>query len=232
MSQADLGAMLGLSQARLSQVERGQGSFSAEQLLRILSIFNIGAEHFARSPESGVSALQNALVRVGASHLVASDVPVPSTLEDPANLVFFVLLDPESPRHVAALAPVLVKSIDRISLPMLAAKLKETGRDARLGWLLESVRNVLVQQAPAAYSNARREMQRALATIDLFLKSRALHPGAPGAAIQLLDANIRSLDTAERVLAEASDEAKKWKLATRLTRDDFAEALKAAYERR
>jgi transcriptional regulator with XRE-family HTH domain len=40
-TQAELAKPLGRSQARLSEVERGQGSFSAEQLLEILRLFNV-----------------------------------------------------------------------------------------------------------------------------------------------------------------------------------------------
>ncbi len=231
-SQADLGKELGLSQSRLSQIERGQGSFTAEQLLRILVIFNVGVEHFAESNAAGASPIQNALARHGAAHLAHDDTLVPATLDDPANLVFMVLLDPESPRHVTSLAPVLVKNIDRVSLPMVASRLKDLGREARLGWLLESVRTALQHAPHSPYAETRRDVRRASVSIDQFLGSRALRPRGPHDPIELFDRQIRSAQTAERVLEEASEEAKRWRVATRLAPSDFAEALRAANEAR
>jgi transcriptional regulator with XRE-family HTH domain len=231
-SQAELGKELGLSQARLSQIERGQGSFSAEQLLRILSIFNVGVEHFAAPSAAGASPIQNALARHGATHLAHDDTLLPATLDEPGALVFSVLLDPESPRHVTSLAPVLTKNIDRISLPMIASKLSDLGREARLGWLLESVRTALAQTPPSPYAAIRRDVHRTLISIDQFLASHALRLRGPLDPIDLFDRQIRSAQTAERVLEEASDEAKRWRIATRLAPSDFADAWRAANEAR
>ena len=46
-TQAELSGRLGLSQSRLSEIERGQGSFTAEQFLTILKLFNVPVTHFA-----------------------------------------------------------------------------------------------------------------------------------------------------------------------------------------
>jgi transcriptional regulator with XRE-family HTH domain len=47
-TQAELARRLGLSQSRLSEIERGAGSFSAEQFLTILSLFNVYSTRFSR----------------------------------------------------------------------------------------------------------------------------------------------------------------------------------------
>src|SRR5271154_2106763 len=70
-TQAELAKRLDLSQARLSEVESGDGSFTAEQFLLLLKLFNVGTSRFA--PNAGASSghdreaqIQNALVRLGA----------------------------------------------------------------------------------------------------------------------------------------------------------------------
>src|SRR5262245_35987584 len=46
-TQSELAARMGLSQGRLSQIERGDGSFTAEQFLLLLRLFNVPVSHFA-----------------------------------------------------------------------------------------------------------------------------------------------------------------------------------------
>src|SRR6266542_4569294 len=99
-TQAELSKRLGLSQNRLSEIERGQGSFTAEQFLTILRLFNVSVTHFAaeRKPSE---ELQNALARLGASHLQESQEVLPSDLLDEIETVVReVLFSAESPRHV------------------------------------------------------------------------------------------------------------------------------------
>ncbi len=43
-TQEELAKKLGLSQARLSEIERGGGSFAAEQLVELLQLFNVPLE--------------------------------------------------------------------------------------------------------------------------------------------------------------------------------------------
>src|SRR6185436_20500519 len=54
-TQAELGKRLGLSQARLSEIEGGDGSFTAEQLLLLLKLFNVGASRFVSSEEGSAA---------------------------------------------------------------------------------------------------------------------------------------------------------------------------------
>ena len=46
-TQAVLAEKLGLSPARLSEIERGGGSFTAEQFLEVLRLFNVNVDAFA-----------------------------------------------------------------------------------------------------------------------------------------------------------------------------------------
>jgi transcriptional regulator with XRE-family HTH domain len=229
-SQSQLARELGLSQPRLSQIERGQGSFSAEQLLRILGIFNVGVELFA--PAVRGSAIQNALARHGASHLSLDDVLVPSTLAEPLDVLCEVLRSPESARHLTALAPVLVANVDRISLAEAAARLARIGREARLGWLLDSLRAALAAASPPPRTADRRDRRRADLAAELALRSGVVRPPSEVAPLDLLDPEIRSAETAARVIREASEEAARWRVATRLRSSDFLDALEAAREAR
>src|SRR5262245_3590350 len=61
-TQAELAEHLHLSQNRLSEIERGGGSFTAEQFLAILKLFNIPVTHFAAARRRDME-LQNALAR-------------------------------------------------------------------------------------------------------------------------------------------------------------------------
>src|SRR5689334_20395013 len=67
-TQAQLAERLGLSQARLSVIERGGGTISAEQFVVLMALFNVPVEDFLpkQDPEDEI---QNALARLGALHL-------------------------------------------------------------------------------------------------------------------------------------------------------------------
>ncbi len=229
-TQAELARQLGLSQPRLSQIERGDGSFTAEQFLRILELFNVGVDHFAPIRSVAPSAVQNALARHGASHLVEAEVSVPAELDDPAELVARVLRAPESPRHVAALAPVIVAHADDLNLDEVAARLGP-GRVRRLGWLVESVLGALAEDHPPT-GRDRLQTQRARLVLELFLASGGVGLPAVSDTLDVFDREIRSLKSAERVFEEAAEEARRWRIVTRLRTEDFTAALRAARDAR
>src|SRR5215510_11996482 len=98
-TQAELARRLGLSQSRLSEIERGQGSFTAEQFLTILRVLNVAVTHFASERRSS-DEVQNALARLGAAHLRESPNVLPSDrLGKTEDLIREVLVAPDSPRH-------------------------------------------------------------------------------------------------------------------------------------
>jgi hypothetical protein len=57
------------SQSRLSEIESGGGSFTAEQFLLLLRLLTVGARHFSSERRDMDAELQNALTRLGADHL-------------------------------------------------------------------------------------------------------------------------------------------------------------------
>lgn len=225
-SQSALARELELSQPRLSQIERGQGSFSAEQLLRILELFNVGVDFFVPNPRAG-SPLQNALARHGARHLVASTTPVPARFDEPSEVVAEVLASPESPRHLTALGPVLLRNVDRVSLGEVALRLAKLGRQSRLGWLLDNL-SAALNDVVFVTAADRRDARRLQTAIELFLPQLPRPSG--DAPLDLVDAEVRSAKTVARIEAKSSAEAKRWRIVTRLSPSEFAEALEANRE--
>lgn len=234
LSQVQLAAQLGLSQGRLSELERGDGSFTAEQLLLMLKLFNVTVSYFSPPPRDHEAKIQNALARLGAGHLHESDDVLPSEdLDDVGDVVREALLTGSS-RHITALAPVLVRNVDRVNLRKLLLELAQAGRERRLAWLvdntLEAVRREIRRSPPR--STALR-YRRAEAVLDVFMdfaSAQAQERGPAGVAEQdLLDTTIRSPKTRRDVTSASSAISKRWGIITSLQPEDFVEALRAAH---
>jgi len=230
-TQAELAKELDLSQARLSELERGDGSFTAEQLLDVLRLFNVPVDHFAPKPANLDPVLQNALARLGAPHLRESTEVLPSErLTEVHDVLREVLLSAESPRLVTALAPVLISNIDRLSLNRLWSTFRELSLERRVGWLVEETLLAIKQRGepPRAWS---RSYRRAAVTLSSALSvwKPALRSVPPPAA-DILDANLRTERTIAEVQSSASPTARAWNIVTTIRTDDFVEALRAAHE--
>ncbi len=83
-TQKELAKLLGLSQNRLSEIESGQGSFTAEQLLLLSRNFNVPVSDFVTTKGKADQKIQNALERLGAAHLLEHKAALPSENMDPA----------------------------------------------------------------------------------------------------------------------------------------------------
>ncbi len=234
-TQADLAQRIGVSQARLSQLERGTGSFTAEQFLVILKLFNVDVTHFApRAPSDHDRDVQNALARLGASHLRESDDVLPSKwLADLSVLVHETLLAP-SPRLLAALAPVLVRNIDRINLRKLHADLADVGLERRLAWLVDNTFDALRSGPVDLPRTWARQCRRAAVVLDEFRAfvisyQQALPLERLPTAVDVLDSEIRSKKSLDAVKAASSLASRRWGIVTRLQPDDFLVALRSAH---
>ena len=236
-TQAELAKRLDLSQARLSEIEGGDGSFTAEQFLLLLKLFNVGANRFA--PSAGSSAghareaqIQNALVRLGALHLQESRDVLPSErLDEVRSAVRETLVLAESPRLVTALAPVLVTNAEQVNLNKLQLELSEAGLPRRLPWLVENIINALDHSEPQTSSRAWvRLCRRAYVLLRTFLDAARADPslGSSGAP-DVLDSNIRSKRSSDDIAAASSPISKRWRVVTSLQPEDFAHALASAH---
>ena len=103
LTQEELSQALGLSQGRYSEIERGLGSFNAEQFLEILRIFNVPASHFTLERARPSEELQNALARLGARHLNEDAGLLPSEqLEKVEDVIRETLLEAGASRQITA----------------------------------------------------------------------------------------------------------------------------------
>ena len=223
-----------MSQSRLSEIERGGGSFTAEQFLLLLRIFNVAASDFVSDPGAPELQLQNALARLGASHLQESAHVLPSKhLEEVHDVVREALVE-GSPRSLTALAPVLVRHPERLRLSALYAELARLGMERRFVWLIENTLAALdlFHKEPGTASRewARRD-RMAEVVLQHFLKSIPSSDRGGGLEVappHILDATIRSERTLREVQSAASKISQRWGIVTSLQPEDFLQALKAA----
>ncbi|MDD5301691.1 MAG: helix-turn-helix transcriptional regulator [Elusimicrobia bacterium] len=234
-TQKELSELLGISQNYLSELERGQGSFTAEHLLTILQTFNVPVDYFFPAGAGSQDRIQSALARFGATHLFESAETAPTALlKDVADVVREALISAQSSRLITALAPVLVDNINRINLRTLQARLHEAGLEQRLGWVLENtleaLRGELSRPLPREWAL---KYGRAEAILKSFLSldrpGRRIE-GSPEDLSDVLDRDIASDKSLAEARRESSAISKRWGITTRIKTDDFAQALRAARE--
>ncbi len=230
-TQAELARRLGLSQARFSEIERGGGSFTAEQFLAILKLFNVGASHFTAMPRDPDSELHNTLARLGAEHLQEDPDVLPSEKLDTVNVVLREALATGSPRLVTATAPVLVRNIDRVNLPRLRSELAAVGLERRLGWLLDNTAEAIRQElaAPSLPRSWTQRYRQALVVVEAGLDmDEPEGEGASARRVDILEPHVRSRQTLNDTWAEASVISRRWGIASTLRPEDFVHALRSA----
>jgi transcriptional regulator with XRE-family HTH domain len=229
-TQKEVAGRLGLSQARLSEIENGDGTFTAEQFLEILKLFNVSVDHFTGATRDAAADLQNALVRLGARHLQErADVLPKAALEDVTTVLREALVS-GTPRMITALAPVLVLHIDELNLNAVRAELASSGLQRRLDWLLDNTYQALQEELrhapPRLWAQRYRRAELVLGTVLDFAREQAISSqnGSP----DILDASIRSKATLNDVLASSSEPSRRWGIATALQPHDFTKALRDA----
>lgn len=234
-TQGALARVIDLSQNRLSEIEHGKGSFTAEQLLTILKVFNVTIDYFVPAVEA-VAELQNALARLGASHLAESAEVLPTErLKEALSVIRETLTAAESARQIAALAPVLANHAEGINLGRLSAELSEIGLSRRLGWLVANTIDALTAELEKRKLEPRHVIryQQARVLLDHFLayfSKQARDVRLVFAAEDILDKGIGSPETLKEVDRERSQISRDWLIITRIQPEDFRRALEAARE--
>jgi transcriptional regulator with XRE-family HTH domain len=230
-TQAELATRLGLSQSRLSEIERGDGSFTAEQFLRVLRLFNVDLRRFAPERQDHDSALQNALARLGATDLRESTDVLPSDEHSDIADVVREALAGGVPRFLTALAPVLVRNADRLRPKKLYVNLRDAGLEHRLGWVVENtvdaVRAELAGKPSRKWAQLCRRAEFVLGQLLSAIPTPKADPLPE--VLDSIDPSIRSDQTLQDVNASASSISRKWKVVSSLQPQDFLKALRAAH---
>jgi transcriptional regulator with XRE-family HTH domain len=232
LTQKELANYLDLSQNRISQIEAGEGSFSAEHLLLLAKKFNVPPSSFVDEEKKAEPALQNALARHGAEHLREIENTLPSEkLDDIVQLVREVLAAPQDSRSVAALAPVIVQHAHPPTLNRIRLRLIDEGLIQRYGWLLENIRWAIDEESAEDLSAEWKEKYK---KADYVLKNLLSFPWFSVRKVPREDVfdSVTSSKTLEQLRSELSEVSKKWKIITSIQPADFAHALKEARESR
>ena len=233
-TQVRLAVLLGITQGHLSQLERGNGTVSADQLLTLLKHFNVQLDYFSTGKASTGSQLQNALAWQGASHLAESENILPSQrLKNAGAVIRETLVSADSARQIAAVAPVFVEHAGQLNLTRLRNEFAELGLEHRFGWAIEcTLEAVRLESAQVLSREWRLKYRRAAVIIEtyiapFFVLGPTRNPDQPP-PFEVLDPEISSPEALSEVIANLSPLARKWRIATTIEVDDFARALRGA----
>lgn len=229
-TQAQLARLLGLSQSRLSEIEHGKGSFTAEQFLLVLQTFNVPISYFVSTVGGSESSIQNTLARLGAHQLQEDKEILPSERIARVNdIIRETLVSAGSSRQIVSLAPILVANARGINLRGLSRQLYEIGLRNRLGWLAENVLYAVgVELQHISSKNWIRKCKQAEVILKSFLIFKAAQETE---AEDILDSDIVSERTLEAVKKSRSNISKEWHIVTRIQPQDFIDALRSAHEK-
>lgn len=235
LTQQRLAELLGITQGHLSQLERGRGSFSADQLLLLLKHFNVSLDSISPEKAPAGSQIQNALARQGAVQLAESENILPSErLKSAISAIREALVSADSARQIAAVAPVLVNNAGQLNFSRLRNDFAELRLENRLAWALENTLKAIEIDSSAVLPREwRLKYRRAALIIDSFFKPWLIVPGPsedPRIPPQydVLDPEITTPEALKEVLDNLSSIAKRWRIATSIEVDDFVRALRGA----
>lgn len=222
----------------MSEIERGQGSFTAEQFLLVLKSFNASLSSFISGPgASAEKLLQNAISRLGAGSLQESRDLLPTEkLETATSVIREVLTSASNPRQITALAPVIVNQINPAGLNKLRLEFLGEGRINRLGWLLESVLAAIQHELREPKQNGFNGWEDRYHGAEILIGNILTYPGfilprSKKSVEEPLESGVlQSQEAFEEAKVSRDLIAKKWAVVTRIKTDDFIHVLKEARE--
>ncbi len=231
LTQAELAQKLGISQSRLSEIEQGKGSITAEQFIVLLQFFNLPISHFVQQEHvSFEDQLQNRLIQLGSSQLREKADTLPSEkLADIQSVVIEVLVKAGFQRLILGLVPVIIQNVTNLNLLRTCMQLNELGLQHRLLWLVDGILSALSVRLKSFVSRERLLLYR---QVFMNLKEQLMKLEKFGSirfsANQIedvLDSNISSQKTLDQVRNNRDELARKWNIVTRITQEDFNNAL-------
>lgn len=230
-TQAELAGRLGVTQGWLSQIEYGNASLNAEQLLYIARLFNAGLDRFLPKKKGAVgSQIQNALARLGSVHLQESEEVLPTDrLSEAAVVIREVLAAPESPRHATALAPVLVEQGPHLNFGPLRGQLAEMGLERRLGWALDNTKWAIEKELRTPSVLSRKVIFKYRRALDHLSLPWVSPPPAASLLEDILDPDIAGEASLAEVRKKRSEISKKWGILSFMQPEDFRHALRQVY---
>lgn len=228
LSQATLAQKLGISQSRLSEIEQGKGSITAEQFIFLLQFFNLPISHFVKQESvSFEDQLQNRLIQLGGAQLREKENVLPSEkLNDVCAVIMESLVGGFTSRLLMALISVLIKNAKQSNLQLIEAKLKTIGLEGRLYWILNGTLNAIESRRKLfisrEYLSFYKQAEKNLSLWSLYmLTSMDKYNGLE----DVLDSDITSPKTLDQIRNSRDGLAKKWNIVTRITQEDFNNAL-------
>lgn len=234
LPQRSLAQTLGVSQATISRLESGKEGLSVDQLLQVCRLFNVPPSQLLPEEGAATKQIRRSLIRHGAVNLVDDENILPSErLADVKEVIKEVLIATESPREVAALAPVLVQNAGKLSVEDLALDLgRLDGRfNRRVGWLLENTLAAVekeIESAPPHAWRVRCLRAKALFIPELKTLQRKWDP-IWGNRIppqeDILDTDLISKQSIEEARGYRSQISHNWNVISRLQVSDFVHAL-------
>ncbi len=233
LTQARLAKELSISQNYLSELEHGQGSFTAEQLLTILRLFNVPVDYFAPTKTPAEDQLQNSLARLGAKHLAENEQIIPSDrLKAAIDAIREALISAQSSRQIAGIAPILVEHAGNLNFSKLHADFVELGEESKLGWLIDNTleavkREDASKKLPQEWRLKYRRARVLIDSLNAWRKHSGIHGRLRTGGFAVLEPEIASEETLNEVKTHLSPIAKRWHIITEIKVDDFIRALRA-----
>lgn len=228
-NQVELAQKLGMSQSRLSAIEAGKGSISAEQLIILMQTFNVPLSYFVATksidPES---QLRNAIARLGGSQLKEAPNILPSErLAEINTVIIETLTGGMSSRLITSLVPVVVNYAREIHFDRILKKMSEYKLENRLLWIGDGITRTLDKRLATFVPREQSlKYRKARAILDVFFDVQfAIRRFRGDFSEDLLDAEIASRKTFNQIMESRDDLAKKWHIVTRITEDDFYQSL-------
>lgn len=235
LPQRQLAAALAVSQATVSRIEAGKEALSIRQLIAVCRLFNVLPTDFIPEEGSAKTQIRRSLIRHGAKNLVDDERTLPSKrLADAKEVLKETLIAAESPRDIAALAPVIVQNAATLPLDRVSSDLLYLGAhlQRRLCWLLDNVIAALDAELktplPQAWKVRYLRAKTRIAGDFKQIKRRwdPLYGEKQTAVEDIVDTNLVGSESLQQARAQSSEISGHWDIVSSLQVEDFIRALR------